>query len=74
VLRKIIIPALGFAAGTVITYLVVLIGTTVVWSIFHVHDQDAGGAMAVAFFIGPILALFGGVAGGLLAYRMIRQR
>ena len=72
--RKFFIPLLGFIAGTVTTYLAVVIGTTFLWDILNVHDRDGGGTMGLAFVIGPFIALFGGIAGGVWAYRLIGRR
>lgn len=64
--RTFLTACLGFIAGAVITYLVVVVGTTVAWDILDVHDQDGGGAMALGLVIGPFIALFGGIAGAFL--------
>lgn len=72
--RKFFIPLLGFIAGAVITYLAVVIGTTFLWDILNVHDRDGGDTMALAFMIGPFIALFGGIAGAFWACRLIGRR
>ena len=72
--RKIFIQLSCMITGAVITYLVVVIGMTFIWDILNMHDQDGGGTMALAFMIGPFISLFGGIAGGVLAYRLIGRR
>jgi hypothetical protein len=74
VFRSFFISILGFIAGAVVTYLAVVIGTTVVWDLLDVHDQDGGGSMALGFIIGPFFALFGGIVGVFLALRITRPR
>jgi hypothetical protein len=68
----------GFIAGAVATYLVVVLGTTLVWDMTGVHDQDGGGAMTLGLVIGPFFALIGGLASavfsGLWASRRARNR
>lgn len=59
--RNLVIGAVGFVIGAVITYLVVVIGTTLAWEILDVHDQDGGGAMTLGLVIGPFVALMGGL-------------
>ena len=65
-LRTLGFAVLGFVLATIATYLVVVVGTTVVWDILDVHDQDGGGAMALGLVIGPICALIGGLLGAVL--------
>lgn len=72
--RTFFIPILGFIAGAVITYLAVVIGTTVVWDLLDVHDQDGGGAMTLIFMVGPVFAFFGGILGVFWARRITRPR
>ena len=65
--RTFIIAVLAFIVGTIITYLAVVIGVTVLWDVMGVHDQDGGGAMALGLVIAPICAVIGGVIGGVVA-------
>ncbi len=65
-LRTLGFGLLGFVLATIATYLIVVVGTTVVWDIMDVHDQDGGGAMVLGLFIGPICALIGGMVGAVL--------
>lgn len=66
--RTFVIAVLGFVAGAIFTYVVVVGGTLMVWEWLDVHDQDGGGAMAIGLVIGPSLALIGGLGGAYLAY------
>ena len=59
--RTFICAGLAFVAGAVATYLVVVVGASVVWALFNVHDQDGGGQMALGLVIGPFFALIGGM-------------
>ena len=61
-LRSVIVAILGFIAGAVATYLVVVFGTVLVWDLAGVHDQDGGGAMALGLVVGPAIAMIGGLA------------
>ena len=65
-LRTLGFGLLGFVLATFATYLVVVVGTSIVWDIMGVHDQDGGGAMALGLVIGPICALIGGMLGAVL--------
>lgn len=60
---RILFAVLGFIGFAIITYLAVVIGTSVVWDLTGVHDQDGGGAMALGLVIGPMVALLGGIIG-----------
>jgi len=77
-LRALGFGILGFFVAAFATYLVVVVGTSVVWDIMGVHDQDGGGAMALGLVIGPVCALIGGMVGAVmlptwLASRKARQ-
>jgi hypothetical protein len=65
-LRALGFGILGFILAAIATYLVVVVGTSIVWDILGVHDQDGGGAMALGLVIGPICALIGGMLGAVL--------
>ena len=65
-LRAIGFGILGFFLAAIATYLVVVVGTSVVWDIMGVHDQDGGGAMALGLVIGPVCALIGGMVGAVM--------
>lgn len=65
-LRAIRFGILGFFLAAIATYLVVVVGTSVVWDIMGVHDQDGGGAMALGLVIGPVCALIGGMVGAVM--------
>ena len=64
--RTFIYAVLAFVAGMVATYLVVVVGTSVVWDLFNVHDQDGGGQMALGLVIGPFCALIGGIVSAVI--------
>ena len=51
----------GFVAGTIASYVAVMVGYSVYGSLFRVHDHDGGGAMAMGLIIGPVLALLCGL-------------
>jgi len=65
-LRALGFGLLGFVLATIATYLVVVVGTSIVWDLMGVHDQDGGGAMALGLVIGPVCALIGGMVGAVL--------
>jgi|APLow6443716910_1056828.scaffolds.fasta_scaffold64274_2 hypothetical protein len=65
-LRALGFGILGFFVTAIATYLVVVVGTSVVWDIMGVHDQDGGGAMALGLVIGPVCALIGGMVGAVM--------
>jgi hypothetical protein len=64
--RTFVVVVFGFLVATVVTYLVVVFGTTVAWELMGVHDQDGGGAMALGLVIGPVIALIGGMIGAIV--------
>jgi hypothetical protein len=63
-LRRVAFGSLGLAGAAIATWLEVVAGTSLVWDLMGVHDQDGGGAMALGLVIGPVEALDGGVIGG----------
>ncbi|MCB2063836.1 MAG: hypothetical protein KDE25_10350 [Novosphingobium sp.] len=73
-LRALGFGVLGFILAAIATYLVVVVGTTVVWDLLDVHDQDGGGAMALGLVIGPICALFGGLIGAVMLPMWLADR
>ena len=65
---------LGFIAGTIISYITILVGYSVYVDLFKVHDQDGGGAMAIGLVIGPVVAvLFGFFAAVVCAVRAAQR-
>ncbi len=74
ILRTFVLAVLGFVAGTVATYFIVLIGGILLWAFLGVHDQDGGGSMALGLIIGPFFALIGGVVGAFLLPAWIARR
>ncbi len=74
VFRNFLITLLGFIAGAVVTYLVVVVGTLLVWDWQGVHDQDGGGAMALGLVIGPAVAIVGGIVSAIFALRFALRR
>lgn len=65
---------LGFIAGTIISYIAILVGYSVYIDLFKVHDQDGGGAMAIGLVIGPVAAvLFGLFAAVVCAVRAAQR-
>lgn len=72
--RAFILSLLAFLAGTAATYLAILIGVTTFWEMTGVHDRDGGGAMALAFVIGPALALPAGLAIAIFTWVRLRRR
>jgi hypothetical protein len=73
-LRALGFGVLGFIVAAIATYLVVVVGTSIVWDIMGVHDQDGGGAMALGLVIGPVCALIGGMLGAVLLPMWISGR
>lgn len=65
-LRALGFGILGFILAAIATYLLVVVGTSIVWDIMGTHDQDGGGAMALGLVIGPICAIIGGLLGAVL--------
>jgi hypothetical protein len=61
--RTFLIGVAGFVAAGIVTYLVIVVGTELVWEVLDVHDQDGGGCMALGLVIGPFFAVIGGLAG-----------
>ena len=74
VFRNFLITVLGFIAGAVVTYLVVVVGTMLIWDWQGVHDQDGGGAMALGLVIGPAVAIVGGIVSAIFALRFALKR
>lgn len=64
--------AVGFLAGAVFTYVGVVLVVLMAWEVLGMHD--GGGAMTLAFVIAPFFALFGAIAGAILAVRIRRKR
>jgi hypothetical protein len=65
-LKIALLVLLAFLAGAVAGYLGLVLAVTTYWEIARVHDQDGGGAMALAFVIGPVFAVVAGAAAALL--------
>ena len=72
--RTFVVVILGFLGFTVVTYLVVVVGVSLLWDIMGVHDQDGGGAMALGLVIGPAVALVGGIIGAVVTYLWYGKR
>jgi hypothetical protein len=72
--RTFVVVILGFLGFTIVTYLVVVVGVSLVWEILGVHDQDGGGAMALGLVIGPAVALVGGIIGAIVTYLWYSKR
>jgi hypothetical protein len=72
--RTFVVVLLGFLGFTIVTYLVVVVGTVVAWEILGVHDQDGGGAMAIGLVIGPVIAIIGGIIGAFVTYFWYAKR
>jgi len=49
---------LRFLGRWVLGYLIVFVGTVLIWQVLGVVDRDGGKGMALAFFIAPVLGLF----------------
>lgn len=47
-----------FLGRWVLGYLIVFIGTVLIWQVLGVVDRDGGKGMALAFVIAPVLGLF----------------
>ena len=65
---------LGFIAGTIISYIAIMVGYSVYVDLFRVHDQDGGGAMAVGLVIGPVVALLFGIVAAVFCGARAAQR
>jgi hypothetical protein len=72
--RTFVVVVLGFLGFLVVTYVVVVFGTILVWEVMSVHDQDGGGAMALGLVIGPAVAIVGGVIGAIVTYLWYAKR
>lgn len=59
----------AFVIGALLAYFLVLIGTAILWDMLGVVDRDGGGAMAIAFFIAPLIALLAGAGAAFWAVR-----
>ena len=64
--RTFIYAGLAFVVGAMAAYLAVVVGISVVWDLFNVHDQDGGGHMALGLVIGPFFALIGGMVSAII--------
>jgi hypothetical protein len=53
---------LKFIARFAIIYVVVLIGTAVIWDVLGPTDRDGGRGSAIAIFIAPAISVVGAVA------------
>lgn len=65
-MRVFIASILGFIGGTIVSYIVLMVGYSVYADLFKVHDQDGGGAMAMGLIIGPVVALPCGIIAALI--------
>lgn len=65
---------LGFIAGTIISYIAIMVGYSVYLDLFSVHDQDGGGAMAIGLVIGPAVALLIGFVAAFICGARAAQR
>ena len=57
---------LGFIGGTIVSYIVLMVGYSIYADLFRVHDQDGGGAMAMGLIIGPVVALLCGIVAAVI--------
>jgi hypothetical protein len=64
-LKIALLVVLAFLAGAVAGYIGLILAVTTWWEIAHVHDQDGGGAMGLAFVVGPVFAVLTGAAAAL---------
>ncbi|MFN3892041.1 MAG: hypothetical protein ACK4MV_16720 [Beijerinckiaceae bacterium] len=71
--RAFVHSAIAFLAGTIAVYLMVAIGTLVVWEITGYRDLDGGAAMTVAFIFAPSIALPAGLAAAVYRWRKARR-
>ncbi len=72
--RKFIIWLAIFFVATIAVYIAVLAGTTTAWNFLGVQDRDGGGSMALAFIIGPAIALPAGAIIAFIAKHFIDDR
>ncbi|MFT3665486.1 hypothetical protein [Piscinibacter sp.] len=61
VIQVFIASLLGFVAGAVAGYVVLMVGYSVYTGLFKIHDHDGGGAMAMGLVFGPIVGLICGI-------------
>jgi len=74
-MHVIVWSVLGFIAGTIVSYIAIMVGYSVYIDLFKVHDQDGGGAMAIGLVIGPVVALlFGIVSAAICGVRAAQRR
>lgn len=56
----------GFIAGTIASYIAIMVGYSVYGGLFKIHDHDGGGAMAMGLIIGPVFALLCGIVSAVI--------
>ena len=71
-MRKFLLVVLALIAGAVIGYAASIAYYVAYMEWSGGHDQDGGGAMAFAFFIGPVVAVVTGVIAAVWAAVRIR--
>ena len=58
---------LVFLGGTILVFAVTVFGTLGAWELLGVQDRDGGSAMALVFFIAPVVGLLGGILSAIVA-------
>lgn len=65
---------LGFIAGTIVSYIAIMVGYSVYIDLAGVHDHDGGGAMTIGLVIGPVVALLFGIVTAVICGVRAAQR
>ena len=74
IMRRFLLVCLAFLAGLVGGYALAILGYIVWSSMPGSFDRDGGGAMFVAFAIGPVVALLSGIGAAIVtAVRLARR-
>lgn len=73
--RTLLLSILAFVAGTVLIYLILVAGVFTAWELTGYRDRDGGAHMAIAFILGPLVAVpCGLVIGAITFFRAHRSK
>ena len=72
-LRAFLWSLLAFLAGTIVVYLVLVVGIFTVWELTGYRDRDGGASMGVIFILGPLIAVPAGIVAAVVGWMRARR-
>jgi len=59
--RAFLLSLLAFLLGTIVVYLILVVGIFMSWELTGYRDRDGGASMTIAFIFGPLVAIPAGL-------------